>query len=49
MVGEKKGCLFDLESSQLSQVLLGVVWSGKAFGSTANLSEREVLAPGSRT
>lgn len=29
--------------------LLGVVWSGKAFGSTASPSKREVLTPGSRT
>lgn len=30
----------------MSQVLLAVVVSGKAFGSTANASQREVLAAG---
>lgn len=34
--GKKKESLFDLEPSQLSQVLLAVVMSGKAFGSPAN-------------
>lgn len=45
--GEKKESLFDLEPSQLSQVLPAVVLSGKAFISPANASLRELLTPSS--